>query len=90
MNALWGRFDQTVANINTLYQSLTWKEDQPLNVYLVSEDSIVFCLEPVREILLHNIIITGLETLSWVQYMYTYILVYTTIEACSVLAPPPR
>ena len=49
MNGLWGRFDQTLANVNTLYQSLLWKEHQPLNVYLLSEESILFCLQPVRK-----------------------------------------
>ena len=49
MNGLWGRFDQTLANVNTLHQSLLWKEHQPLNVYLVSEESILFCLQPVRK-----------------------------------------
>ena len=48
MSGLWGRFDQTLANINTLYQSLLWKEHKPLEVYLVSEESILFCLQPVR------------------------------------------
>ena len=49
MNGLWGRFDQTLANVNTLYQSLLWKEYQPLNVYLMSEESILFCLQPVSK-----------------------------------------
>lgn len=47
MNALWGRFDQTLANINTLYMLISSREHQPLDVYLVSEDSIIFCLQPV-------------------------------------------
>ena len=49
LNGLWGRFDQTLANINTLYHTITLMEQQPFDLYLVSEDSILLCLQPVRK-----------------------------------------
>ncbi len=42
MNALWGRFDQTMGNIGVLFHSST------VPIYLISEDSILFLLKPVK------------------------------------------
>ncbi len=41
-NGIGGRFDQTLANINTMFSVAV---NVPL--YLISEDSLVFVLEPV-------------------------------------------
>ena len=43
MNATWGRFDQTMGNLNTIFSV-----QSSLPVYLLSEDSLMFVLEPVR------------------------------------------
>jgi len=45
LNAAWGRFDQTLANINTLYSEQGQCEG--VQIFLVSEDSILFLLKPV-------------------------------------------
>ena len=44
LNGVGGRFDQTLANVNTLYSR---GDNDDLSVYLVSEDSLSFVLEPV-------------------------------------------
>lgn len=41
LNGIGGRLDQTLANINTLFS------DNGVSIYLVSEDSLSFVLEPV-------------------------------------------
>ena len=43
INGMGGRFDQTLANINTLYSINTGG----VPLYLMSEDSLLFVLEPV-------------------------------------------
>ena len=45
LNAVWGRFDQTLGNINTLYSMQGETED--VQLFLVTEDSIIFLLKPV-------------------------------------------
>lgn len=44
LNALWGRFDHTLGNISTLYSFAT---SHNIPIYLLSEDSLVFLLQPV-------------------------------------------
>ena len=44
-NAVWGRFDQTLGNINTLYSMQGESDD--VQLFLVTEDSIIFLLKPV-------------------------------------------
>ena len=41
INGIGGRLDQTLANINTLFS------DNGVSIYLMSEDSLCFVLEPV-------------------------------------------
>ena len=45
LNAVWGRFDQTLGNINTLYSMQGESDD--VQLFLVTEDSIIFLLKPV-------------------------------------------
>ena len=45
LNAVWGRFDQTLGNINTLYSMQG--ESEEVQLFLVTEDSIIFLLKPV-------------------------------------------
>ena len=45
LNAVWGRFDQTLGNINTLYSMQ--EESEYVELFLVTEDSIIFLLKPV-------------------------------------------
>ena len=45
LNAVWGRFSQTLGNINTLYSMQGESED--VQLFLVTEDSIIFLLKPV-------------------------------------------
>ncbi len=71
INGIGGRFDQTLAHINTLYSG----SDE--YVYLLSEDSLSFVLEPVRPtfylplynavmiIIRHRVGIVFLLTLNW-------------------------
>lgn len=57
VNGIGGRFDQTLANVNTLYSRVVGMEE---DVYLLSEDSLSFLLTPVSSSLIVNTIGTGL------------------------------
>lgn len=52
LNALWGRFDQTMGNLGTLYSVGSFLDDF-VRVYLLSEDSLVCLLKPVSLTSLH-------------------------------------
>ena len=56
LNAVWGRFDQTLANINTLYSMQGETED--VQLFLVTEDSIIFLLKPVSIIFTDRLVST--------------------------------
>jgi thiamine pyrophosphokinase len=45
VNGIGGRFDQTLANMNTIYSKSSIMEE---SIYLLSEDSLCFVLEPVN------------------------------------------
>lgn len=47
LNGIGGRFDQTLANINTLYSVV---DTNDISLYLMSEDSLLFILEPTQSL----------------------------------------